>query len=440
MPFLTFPDPPGPYAVGQCDAFWKEEWGEGDKKKQIVVRIFYPVDKDVADKYEMAHWLPEKENATAGQYAEAYAKFMWRPGTLASWLGSLAFLPLMPNISTKTLDSAPAASTPEKFRPVIYSHGLGGNRSCYSAVCIGLASHGYFVVAPEHTDGSAAISIHPDQTVVNHTYVPAKSQITGRQHRIPGGFTSTLIPERDKKPITQYQLRRKQLDHRVAEIQFLVDCLQHVTAGDERVPLPEHLSGGKMLGRLDMDRLSAVGHSFGASTCITVCKQDERFKACVAHDAWLFPLSGEMMQATLRVPTLFLTADTFDMLWPEEGKKVLDSFLIRSHEDHVDVQVVGVVGTKHQNYSDFPVLAPDLLMSIGVAGPTEPVKAMEIIHRLDSSFLEHHLSGSTTVYHVPEDVQGDTKEHEVDAWARTRSTVRVGVFTNDSEAGAKHVM
>eukprot|EP00961_Rhodomonas_salina_P067788 910204-Rhodomonas_salina.1 len=141
----------------------------------------------------------------------------------------------------------------------------------------------------EHTDGSAAISIHPDQhagsvvgyerattspvltleyatmqTVVNHTYVPAKSQdlrtanvgsgtdvayglraaytmsstdiayglvrsqegntayrvrsplsAYARATRVPvlriamllpGGFTSTLIPERDKKPITQYQV------------------------------------------------------------------------------------------------------------------------------------------------------------------------------------------------------------------------------------------
>jgi hypothetical protein len=44
-------------------------------------------------------------------------------------------------------------------------------------------------------------------------------------------------------------------------------------------------------GKLDLSRVSAAGHSFGAATAVTTCGLDERFKACVALDCWWEPFS-----------------------------------------------------------------------------------------------------------------------------------------------------
>lgn len=45
----------------------------------------------------------------------------------------------------------------------------------------------------------------------------------------------------------------------------------------------------------------------------------------------MIPLQ-EVASGSLAAPTLFLNADTFDMLWPDEGQKVLCSLLVRTTE------------------------------------------------------------------------------------------------------------
>jgi hypothetical protein len=46
------------------------------------------------------------------------------------------------------------AENEPKFPVVIFSHGISGNRLCYSAICASLASYGFVVVALEHRDRS----------------------------------------------------------------------------------------------------------------------------------------------------------------------------------------------------------------------------------------------------------------------------------------------
>ena len=46
----------------------------------------------------------------------------------------------------------------EKIPVLIFSHGLGGTKQCYSTVCCELSSQGFIVGAVEHRDGSASFS------------------------------------------------------------------------------------------------------------------------------------------------------------------------------------------------------------------------------------------------------------------------------------------
>mmetsp|Transcript_15706 Transcript_15706/g.19747 ORF Transcript_15706/g.19747 Transcript_15706/m.19747 type:complete len:85 (+) Transcript_15706:440-694(+) len=42
------------------------------------------------------------------------------------------------------------SSGKEKLRPIIFSHGLSGNKNFYTAVCLALAAHGHVVIAVNH--------------------------------------------------------------------------------------------------------------------------------------------------------------------------------------------------------------------------------------------------------------------------------------------------
>lgn len=67
---------------------------------------------------------------------------------------------------------APIASGTDRFPVVVFSHGLGGQRTWYSNYCGELASRGHLVFSIEHRDGSAPATqvIRADETVRNITY------------------------------------------------------------------------------------------------------------------------------------------------------------------------------------------------------------------------------------------------------------------------------
>ena len=55
------------------------------------VRIFYPAEREAAEKCPRGKWLPESYGRTQG-YAEAYANAMFRPGVNATLVGTALIL------------------------------------------------------------------------------------------------------------------------------------------------------------------------------------------------------------------------------------------------------------------------------------------------------------------------------------------------------------
>lgn len=65
---------------------------------------------------------------------------------------------LQGDVYIPALWQAPLLEGDETFPVIVLSHGIGGNRTTYSAYCCELASRGFIVAAVEHRDGTASMT------------------------------------------------------------------------------------------------------------------------------------------------------------------------------------------------------------------------------------------------------------------------------------------
>ncbi|MFP6597216.1 MAG: alpha/beta fold hydrolase, partial [Candidatus Hydrogenedentota bacterium] len=122
-----------------------------------------------------------------------------------------------------------------KFPLVVFSHGNGGFRMQSVFWCEHLASHGYVVVAPDHTGNAAA-------TVVDNKLVLHDSSA-----------------------------REQAAIDRPLDVRFLIDMIGKWNKGAD----------SRFNGRLDMEKIAVGGHSFGGMTSTMATDQDERIDAIV---------------------------------------------------------------------------------------------------------------------------------------------------------------
>ena len=146
---------------------------------------------------------------------------------------------------------------------MIFSHGLGGSRNAYSHICGSLASHGIVVVAADHRDGSAPLSIH-------HT-PEAKEKAKHVDYRQIAHKPSTEV----------YEARDEQLRIRLWELGMIHDALLKIDEG-RHIKIARDLpkKGEKdmlamfanLLNVHEPGAISFAGHSFGACTMIQFVK------------------------------------------------------------------------------------------------------------------------------------------------------------------------
>jgi len=213
----------------------------------------------------------------------------------------------------------------------IVCHGLGGNRSILSTVCMEMAQKGYFVISPEFTDETASSTRWPDGTIINY-----------RKYDLKPGETS------DSRGA--FEFRNRQLIHRSEEVvQILTyigsllkyhndtDCaktcdtmlaaVSYRQGGDAsqsrglqsedgtnnpwRVDDGEPFQGSVLLASLASGGFEIgtcppilVGHSFGGATVLHL-SLSSKDRAAVAYrhrwgggamvlfDPWMFPLDTD---------------------------------------------------------------------------------------------------------------------------------------------------
>ncbi|KAJ4165643.1 hypothetical protein LMH87_007267 [Akanthomyces muscarius] len=266
-PVPAFPEYTGPYKVGTMDV----EIPVGDLPspspapanaadiETVQYRVFYPA--VAASTEKPISWLPAPQR----NHVSAYTQFVGINQMLA---GMLSFLPRHLHYATipvhKNAKLLPATTNDQRWPTMIFSHGLGGNRTSYSYIAGSLASHGVVVFCPEHRDGSAVV-----------TYIRLKDQMNrfftaNTRREIPYNRISHVVsPE-------VYEAREDQLRIRLWEMGLVHEAVQAMDSGDTFTNLNLSTpSLDQFTNALDVKRPGSIifaGHSFGAATVYQLLK------------------------------------------------------------------------------------------------------------------------------------------------------------------------
>eukprot|EP00127_Corallochytrium_limacisporum_P002051 Clim_evm39s99 gene=Clim_evmTU39s99 len=355
----------------------------------LLFRVFYPAEVNASGqaittmgiKAKQSHWIPH------WKYAQGYAKYVG----MNRFMSNVVFPAILGPKKISAFDYAklnegghadeplPKGAGREEmvmgvFPVILFSHGLSGHRTTYSAVAAELAAAGFVVACIEHRDGTASTTSRDAMS----------------------NFISFYFYKVTNDDEVDYRFRNKQNLHRRLEMSLLLDILENwnkhgkAPGGVENVFTDNPIKPMEFKGRLDTKVVVAAGHSFGASTALETLYRDSRISGVFCLDAWLFPLSRAMIkEGPVNGSLLFLHNELFP--WKKlTAKRRLGSHARKAgHESFL----YELLDSGHQNQSDFP-LFPHLGWSMkksGMAGPAEAWELMDVGNELCLQFLRRQI-------------------------------------------------
>lgn len=119
--------------------------------KHLEASVFYPMDKDFSDGNYDATWFKDPERTITSMKNVFGPMFgiPYIPGFLLR-----AYTRIIVPMKLNGLLCKKLASGSQPISPVVFSHGLSGDKAMYTAIYHALAAHGHLVIAVNHQDES----------------------------------------------------------------------------------------------------------------------------------------------------------------------------------------------------------------------------------------------------------------------------------------------
>jgi hypothetical protein len=348
LPVPRVPNPSGPYKIGTTtmvlvDQSRHEIYSNNpDDHRKFIVQVWYPA-IPTPDSIR-ASWM-----ANADIVAPAIADYLHLPHF---------FLDHLTLVKTNSYVDAPADNSGAPYPILLFSHGWNGFRAQNTSQVQELVSHGYVVVAIEFTYADR-IAVFPDGSIIPND--------------------PSILPEGTPDPIYD-AAARKLLQQWTGDLVYTLDTLSALDRNDP---------SGRLTGLLDLQRVGAFGHSTGGGASIQFCATDPRCKAAFAMDAWMTPVSEQVLDTGTDRPFLFLFSETF----PTEKNWLLFARLAIHLTG--SVAVATIKGTSHYDFTDLPALSP-LAPQLGLKGPLNGQRVLRIINNYSLAFFDRVLKDKPT--------------------------------------------
>jgi predicted dienelactone hydrolase len=246
------PVPSGRYSIGR-QAFDLIDTARADqfsadpaKHRELMVYIWYPAERVVGQ--------------PMGEYLQGASALNQNPAAkdaVDNEFGPIWPLIVSGSIRSHAISDAASVNPPRGFPVVLFSHGVSSTTFSYTAQIEDLVSHGYVVVAIEHSD-AAGIVLFPDGHIrlLRDAPAPPSPPKDPLQAMIASAQEGTQIGAQD--------------------VRFVLDTL-----AQKKIPLVKIM---------DLKRVAAVGHSYGGTLTARACQLDTRIKACISEDGVVNPV------------------------------------------------------------------------------------------------------------------------------------------------------
>ncbi len=360
LPVFSLPEPRGPYTVGTEEIYLQTDKDETitqepDDKRELVYKIWYPSDADVAD-LQGENYV---DNASRAGFATKYGL----PPSAMNYLD---------HVKTYVYRGLPVAEG--SYPVLIFSHGYGSKATGYYALLTELASQGYVIINMNHTYESLGVTF-PDGRMKYFDYE--------FQNEIASGSMEVVKPIVDVfKTDLDYEQRHPVVREVVKE--YFEGRIQDRWAEDILFTIDQlgkWNSEGLLKNKLALDKVGVIGHSVGGGAAGNAAIQDSRIRAAVNLDGIQW---GKMIDTTYQIPYLYVSAD-----WPAEHEDINSHVYINKSTDYFYESKL--LNSGHPNFMDIPFQIP--VPALAGTGEIDAYEGMEIVSRLVTSFFDRHLKG-----------------------------------------------
>jgi predicted dienelactone hydrolase len=372
------PVPSGPFGIGRIGYEWIDSSrpdtysANPDAHRDLMVYLWYPAPR--TDSGGTGTYLPGAKQMDANPEVQRRVGDAFGAGWGLIVSGDLV---------SHAVEDAPVAKSPKHFPVVLFSHGLGSMGFAYTSLIEDLVSHGYVVASIEHTYTAMAVVFPNGKVVPFH------------QEADPVGLT----------PEQRFQRMEASAGLSITEgahdVVFVLSKLTEMNGQKAH----EFALGG----RLDLDRVAAMGHSSGGAFATLACQMDRRFKACISLDGALPPVAAFPEYGKgFTQPVLLLEIDHsgqrrgFDAAQEAEYMKKKEAQLNACPIGSYDV-VLTSAGLNHASFSDVP-----LLFANGKKTETEEaLYNLRATQAFTRSFLDKYLMhDSGGLFNTPSEYPG----------------------------------
>ncbi len=352
IPFNEVPKPTGDRNIGtesvELIDIDRLEWFTEDPQdlRKIMIQIWYPTDDLDGEKERYIDYGELRIEALASQFD--YRPFLFKK---------------LIDVETNSIKKA-EPSTQSSFPLIIFSHGLGGNRTQNTIMIEELTSHGYVVIAIEHAY-DANISIFNNGDVADY-----RSGINYQRRN-----TQKITPEEF------WAIRLPQLETRAEDVSYIIDQL-------ELGNLPENI-----VNIIDLENIGVFGHSFGGATSIYSAYNDNRIDACINLDGWMVVVPDEIVDKGINRNFMYLGQEQWD---EKLNYQKLDKFI----KSNTKSSKILIPNTTHYDFSDTPHMSKAAKF-LNKSGKVKSKNLKNLLNELIISFFNQNLKNQKIIIDYP---------------------------------------